>query len=68
MYLVTDVQTNEVEEMYLDELVMFANDLYWDDEDADFEDVPVDKVIQAIEGCDYLVEEVQVSGIASELI
>lgn len=53
-YTIIDVQSNEIvfEGADLDELRIFVNDLYWND-DVDFIDASFEEVYQAIVGCDY---------------
>jgi hypothetical protein len=56
MFKVYDVQSEDVFTMGESELVDFANDLYWDDEDPNFVGMSLEDTIRAIEGCDYIVE------------
>lgn len=57
-YRIVDVQSDEIVviNQTLDDLRIFANDLFWND-DVDFVESDFKTVNEAILGCDYLVEK-----------
>lgn len=58
IYTLTDCQSGEKQEyMEGDDLIIFANELYWNDPEVEFTDV--EKAITAIEGSDYEVNEIK---------
>jgi hypothetical protein len=57
-YTIIDVQTDEIvaEGQTVVGLKMFANDLFWLDEDIDFDESSFEDIKSAIEACDYNLE------------
>lgn len=39
----------------IDELILFANELFWQDDDVDLSNSSLREVAETCEGCDYIV-------------
>lgn len=63
-FKVTDLQTNEESIVDVTDLLAWANDIFWDDEDIDFtefstEAICIEKAIEALFVSEYLTEEIR---------